>query len=316
MSETTWNALFGDHYLPPQWVVGRYRILSVLEDLCSITGDNCYLAEHVETLERVAIRELDAFSVRDERMHLVPRTSECARDFGQVLNQFLVEAEQLRRIDHPALIRVREYFEENDTAYLVADHFEGCDLSRWFEERTIPSEAVLRRILVPLLDGLDHIHCRHLWHQHLCGDAVIIDMAGRPRFHSLGGVEALRDHLISCRDPDYSSLMDSWAAPEAYFRKAVSGPWSNVYSVAAILVRGMTGQSLTALDRLVYEREGKDVTVESVLGPAVARYSPAFLHALNAAYKVDAKDRLQNAGEWLELLGERRLVSGWRPPSR
>ena len=41
----------------------------------------------------------------------------------------LKEARTLKQVEHPHLVRVVDFFELNDTAYLVMDYYEGEDLA-------------------------------------------------------------------------------------------------------------------------------------------------------------------------------------------
>ncbi|QQS53592.1 MAG: protein kinase [Candidatus Competibacteraceae bacterium] len=50
--------------------------------------------------------------------------------FHYGLKTFLQEAQTIAQLRHPHLVRVINFFELNDTAYLVMDYYEGEDLAR------------------------------------------------------------------------------------------------------------------------------------------------------------------------------------------
>ncbi|MGE0700072.1 MAG: hypothetical protein AB7O57_13335, partial [Hyphomicrobiaceae bacterium] len=49
------------------------------------------------------------------------------------LDRFLKEAEALARCEHPGIVDVVDYFEENGTAYAVLGYVEGRQLNHWLD---------------------------------------------------------------------------------------------------------------------------------------------------------------------------------------
>ena len=59
---------------------------------------------------------------------IVPFSQEDQQTFSYGLEQFLQEAQTLVSFNHPHVVRIREFFRANNTAYLVMDYYKGI---RW-----------------------------------------------------------------------------------------------------------------------------------------------------------------------------------------
>lgn len=84
----------------------------------------------LETL--VAIKEYlprDLAGRQYDHLSVAPHTREDAKHFKHGLDQFIQEARTMAKINHPNVVRVRNFFTENETAYLVMDYYEGVALS-------------------------------------------------------------------------------------------------------------------------------------------------------------------------------------------
>jgi serine/threonine protein kinase len=87
-----------------------------------------YLGWELKLETCVAIKEYlprDLASRNTDRSTVIPYSREDGEIFNYGLKQFLQEARTLAKFDHANVVRVRTFFEENDTAYLVMDYYEG-----------------------------------------------------------------------------------------------------------------------------------------------------------------------------------------------
>jgi serine/threonine protein kinase len=90
-----------------------------------------YLAEDTNLSRLFAIKEyLPAeFSVRDAANTVQPISEKHADVFNWGKKRFLDEARTLAQFEHPNIIRVHSFFENNNTGYMVMEYEEGIDLS-------------------------------------------------------------------------------------------------------------------------------------------------------------------------------------------
>ena len=66
----------------------------------------------------------------------------------------------LAQFDHPALIRVYRFWQQNNTAYMAMQLCQGRTLRALREDqpRLVGSEAWLKQMLAPILDALELVH--------------------------------------------------------------------------------------------------------------------------------------------------------------
>ncbi|MCC6136282.1 MAG: serine/threonine protein kinase [Candidatus Contendobacter sp.] len=92
--------------------------------------------------------------------------------FQHGLKAFLKEAQIIAQLRHPHLVRVLNYFELNETAYLVMDYLEGEDLAKHLKppkgQRGIqmPWPRAIK-LLLPVLEGLYRVHQAGFMHRDL-----------------------------------------------------------------------------------------------------------------------------------------------------
>ncbi len=141
--------------LPPGFRLQNYRIVRVL----GVGGFGVTNLAEDETLDRcVAVKEYlpNEFAAR-EGTTVYPKSEADRRDFDWGLKRFLDEARTLAKFRYPNLIRVVGYFEANNTAYLVMDYEEGESLDRLLERHRNLTEAQLKGLLLPIVDGLREV---------------------------------------------------------------------------------------------------------------------------------------------------------------
>ena len=104
-----------------------------------------------------------------------PRSARHRVTFELGLHSFINEAQLLASFDHPSLVKVYRFWEENGTAYMVMPLYEGQTLVDWLLARNAPaSEAWLRALLAPLLDALELMHRDHCYHRDIAPDNVLL----------------------------------------------------------------------------------------------------------------------------------------------
>ena len=99
--------------------------------------------------------------------------------FKTGLNSFVNEARLLARFDHPSLVKVYRFWEENGTAYMVMPYYEGPTLKTALAELGhVPSEGELRTWLKPILDAVTVLHDGGTWHQNIGPDEILLTPMG------------------------------------------------------------------------------------------------------------------------------------------
>jgi serine/threonine protein kinase len=257
-------------------------------------GWDCNLEKHVAIKEylptQLAVRALDG--------SVVPLATEQKYDYLWGLERFVQEARTLAKFSHPHIVRVLRYLEANNTAYMVMEYEAGESLAQWLKTHCSPSENDLREILGPLLDGLDAVHAQGFLHRDIKPANVFIRADGKPVLIDFGAARQAVGHksvsLTSIVSPGYAPL-------EQYASDGNQGPWTDVYSLSAVLFRAITGQNPPeAISRMKIDR------VCHRLDSAQQRYSETFIKAVKLGMAIDEKLRPQSVAEWRSVLFDQR----------
>ncbi|MGC9358252.1 MAG: protein kinase domain-containing protein [Anaerolineae bacterium] len=217
---------------------------------------------------------------------------------NQLRQQFQQEATVLARLNHPHLVNVTDFFEEQGNAYLVMRFIEGESLAnRILREGPIPEEQV-RLWAIQLLDALSYCHSQGILHRDIKPQNIIIRPDGQAIFVDFGLVK-----LWNPDDPRTRTAMrgmgtPEYAPPEQYeIRGSHTDARSDIYALGATLYHALTGQvPPTATMRIVNPQALQPVRT---LRPNV---SPAMEAALNRALELQPNGRFQSAAEMVQAL--------------
>ncbi len=97
------------------------------------------------------------------------------------LERFMNEAKTLARFNEfPGIVSVRNYFEANGTAYMVANYHERITLHTYLAKMggRISTEKALK-IFMPVLDALNEVHSAGILHRDISPDNLLIDRSGQ-----------------------------------------------------------------------------------------------------------------------------------------
>ncbi|MBL8382821.1 MAG: protein kinase [Burkholderiales bacterium] len=278
--------------LPSGFALNEYRIESTL----GVGGFGVtYLARDANLDLRVAIKEYmpGDLALRNAD-HSVSVKSDQARDtFRWGRERFLEESRTLASFKHDNIVRVMRFFEANQTAYMVMEFVAGMPLNDWVAARRPPSQEAILKLALPLLDGLEVVHRGGYLHRDIKPANIFIRDDGRPVLIDFGSARATRG------SPDLTAIVTPGYAPlEQYHAQGNQGPWSDLYSVGAVLYWLVTGQK--PLEAAARARS--DPLVPALEAGDRRRYSEALLRAVDWALAPAEEQRPQSAARLKEAL--------------
>ena len=249
---------------------------------------------------QVALKEYlpNDLAVRGGGQSVLPRSDADTEAYRLGLERFLAEARVLAGFRHPNIVRVTRFFEANRTAYMVMDYEQGESLREWLHGHSPVDEAALKRMFLPLLDGLAIVHDAGVVHRDI-KPANIYVRDGDGSLVLLDFGAARQTTGIPSRS--LTSIVTPGFAPfEQYHTRGAQGPWTDLYALAGVLYWLVTGQKpLEAPSRM------KDDIMMPAAAAAAGRFSPAFLEAIDWGLRVDDEARPRNVAEFRRaLLGE------------
>ena len=289
-------------------VLENYEIVDVLGDGgFGIT----YLARHRQLDLKVAIKEYMPrdYAHRDNESRVVSNPGASSADtdvFRYGLERFLQEAKSLVRFQHPHIVRAQNYFEANGTAYIVMEYAEGETLEAWLRARPRDDvdEDTLRSIFLPLLDGLREVHAHHLLHRDIKPANIYLRRDGSPLLIDFG---AARSELGASGRSHHVQITPGYSPKEQYASAGRQGPWTDIYSVGAALLRCIDGREpASALDRAEAFDNAEPDPLPEAADIGRGRYSVSFLNTIDHCLAWDPPRRLQSVDALREgLLGVR-----------
>lgn len=292
--ESDWNRLKPGTVLRDRYVIGA----PLGQGGFGVT----YLGLDMLLHTKLAIKEYypSGVAIRNPSNRTVECTSEdVLEDFRRGMEKFLEEARTLARFEeHPNIVSIKDFFEENGTAYMVMNYVEGKTLLDHLKERggRIPFDEAMK-ILSPLMDALDEVHASGTIHRDLSPDNIFLTRFGQPKLLDFG---ASKSAMTLIQQRSHSVILKpGYSPPEQYQSRGRLGPWTDVYGMAATLYRTLTGQvPPDSLDRL-----GEDALVMD--GEMERMIPPLLRQGLLQGLSLSPKARPQSMREFKErLLGK------------
>ena len=244
----------------------------------------------------VAIKEYlpNDIAVRKGEVNVVPKTLTDKSDYEWGLDRFLDEARVLARLDHHNLPKVYRFFSAFGTAYIFMEYIDGMTLSQMFKLKGNYDEQSLRDLLLPLLDGLEAVHEAGYLHRDIKPANIMVRDDGSPVLLDFGSAR----QALGAQSRRITTIITPGYAPiEQYSSKGNLGVWSDLYALAAVSYKGLSGITPSDATERIRDDPLKPLTEYGVNG-----VSDQFLTAIEWGLRVHEADRPQNIEEWREAL--------------
>jgi len=278
-----------------------------------------YAAIDLRLQRRVAIKEYmpAALARRAGDLSVQPRSSVPLQDaFATGLRSFINEAQLLAGFDHPALVRVLQFWEDKGTGFMVMPLYQAPTVRQWTLARPQRPDAVwLLAFLDQLLEALALVHGAACLHRDIAPDNILLQRGESPLLLDFGAarrvVEALTQTLTVIVKPGFAPV-------EQYAQTAGlrQGPWTDLYALCATVHFMLTRRAPPpAVGRMA---DDDYLPLATALGGC---YPSALLQALDAGLAVHPADRPQSVAEFRALLHAGEAADGVQrdvalPPAR
>lgn len=234
--------------------------------------------------------------VTDER--LLPR-------FQRGLQQFLAEARSVAALhDVQGVVEISNFFEENGTGYIVMEYLEGMDVKTILKKSGDKKDYEWsRRVILTVLYTLKEIHKRGVLHRDIAPDNIFVTKEGIVKLIDFGAAK----NVSAVENSTDVWLKAGYAPIEQYKNTFEQGPYTDLYAVAALFYRMLTGQKpIPAIQRL----EDDALIPPSDMGIAIPQQAEM---AIMVCLNMMPEYRLQSAEEFMEALDGKFFIPVYEP---
>jgi serine/threonine protein kinase len=292
--------------LPAGTQLHEYELLDVLGS----GGFGVVYLAHDHGLDRqVVIKEYlpSGCAVRVGSNTVLAMTPKDEDTFRWGLERFLQEARSLAEFrNHPNIVSVLRHFNANNTGYMVMEYAGTFSLQEYLEQRETLTEAQLHAVIFPLLEALEVVHAKGIIHRDLKPGNILINAQEQPVLIDFGSArQAVGEKSMT------SVVTHGYSPLEQYTQSTRQGEWTDIYALAAVMYRCVTGNAPpNALER---------VTTPDVFLPCATQtgdrvYSPALLAAIDWGLQVRLEERPVSIAAWLPALQQVDLPTPPPPP--
>ena len=247
-----------------------------------------------------------------------PHTHLC-KDPGFIdyVDRFRKEGQNLARLadaQHPAIVRVADYFDEGEIPCLMMDFIKGETLHDRIQQSGDISEELVVSWIVTIAEALAQVHELGIVHRDANPNNIIIQPNDKPILIDFGIALEIQPRPTSALaalggHPFYAPY------EQIAKKEGDRSPKVDIYCLAAALYYGMTGQDPDrCTDRKVSILEGKDCLAEpQTIKPTI---SDRINHAILSGMQMDPDDRPSSMKAWIKYLTtDDELLSKIQPPT-
>ena len=257
--------------IPTRTVIGERYIIG---RMTKINGESItYIAFDMENEEKVFIQEYmpKKIAKRNELTGEVVPFSGYEAQYKTLMADFYDLFDALRNFRHTEnIMPIVNIVKENNTVYAVIKYIKTISYGEYLShnggEFTWPQ---VKKLFMPLFTTLSYLHANGFVHRGISPESIRVNAKGQLMLSGYGTSALFTKESII--EPH---LTAGYSAPEQYLTGCWQGEWTDVYSVAAVLYKSLTGtlpvdgESRREIDRLC-PPEKLNVNISSGISDAI-----------------------------------------------
>ena len=216
---------------------------------------------------------------------------------AELLSRFKREAQAAGRLNHPNVVAVYEYGEDEGTAFIAMEYIEGRELKDIFDKSERVKLPDVLQLMTQLLEAIGHAHANGIVHRDIKPANVFLLADGRLKVGDFGIARMESSNLTQA-----GSVLGTpaYMSPEQFMGQTVDGR-SDLFSAGVILYQFLTGEKpftgqLTTIMHKVLKEEPIAPSELNVQVP------PGFDGLIRKALAKRPDDRFQNAQAFIAAL--------------
>lgn len=226
-------------------------------------------------------------------------------EFRVGMRRFLAEARMLAQFSkHDNIVNVYNYYEMNQTAYIVMEYLDGMTLKLFLDSndgKMSVNDSIW--VMESMAKALSSLHNKGILHRDISPDNIFLCSDGKVKLLDFGAARLTGP-------TEYAGkvvVKVGYAPPEQYRTKGDQGPWTDLYALGATFYRALTGVIPTESpgrmkdDHLISPKEYVGRSDEVI---------PDYLNnVIMKLLMLEPEDRFQSAEELLYVMQKKKTVS-------
>ncbi|TMC42847.1 MAG: serine/threonine protein kinase [Chloroflexi bacterium] len=273
-----------------QHLIGKVLGSCVIERLLGYGGTSAvFLAQQHTPEQKVAIK------VFLPRSHL---NAQMQKDY---YSRFLLEAEAASRLDHPNILPIYSYGEQDGLPYIIMPYMPGGTLSEYVASNGCLTLREAQWYLEQIAAALDYAHQHGCVHCDVKPANILLDSDGSVALSDFGIAHMMRRDIIADQSPTKSpgTLMGTpdYISPEQALGQPLDGR-SDIYSLGITLFYLLVGRLPFIADSTIAVALLQVHENPPALGLLRGDITPYTDSVIQKALAKRPKDRFQTAGEF------------------
>ncbi len=271
-----------------QHLIGKMLGSCVLEKLLGYGGSSAvFLAQDITANRKVAVKVFLPRAGMDSRMQ---------REFYR---RFLHEARSASLLNHPNIVPIYSYGEQDGLPYIVMPYMPGGTLAEYIRRRQQFSLVEVAWYLQQLTSALDYAHQQGCIHCDVKPANILIDSEGHVLLSAFG-IARLLQNEVPKNDPDVDTAdavmgTPDYISPEQALGRALDGR-SDVYSLGItiffLLAKELPFRADTAIALALLHVHQPPPALSLIR----ADVTPSLDHVIHKALAKNPDERFQSAG--------------------
>jgi serine/threonine protein kinase len=198
-----------------------------------------YIGFNRVSKQKVAIKEYLPSSLAsrtNDSKNVVLQVDEYEKVYKNNLNKFYDEAKILASFSVEGIVKVLDFFYENNTAYMVMSYLEGETLKEYIDKRKYLNFDEIIKLLTPVINSLAIIHRQRLLHRDISPDNIIIQKNNSAVLIDFGAAR----YSLSNESKNLTIILKPGFAPIEQYTNKNQGPFTDIYALGATIYYCLT----------------------------------------------------------------------------
>ena len=200
--------------------------------------------------------------------------------------------------DNEGIVNVKDFFEENNTAYIVMEYLNGETLKAYISRSRLNAEQTMK-LFDPVRHALTKVHQYNVVHLDVSPDNIMVLRDGSAKLMDFGGAKKMGAN----GENGQISFKKGYTPIEQRDVNGMIGPWTDVYALAASMYYCLTGERpVDAAAR----QSGTVLTKPSAFGVKMSKEQE---NALLKAMEINPANRFQTVEDFWNAMNVKKRKS-------